>query len=360
MDNSPNNFTATSTNYTSTTTSNATTSTNTTTITTTLRERYEVTVKQMGSLYKDMDESMKQLEKREKEVEKREQEWAATVALMEKHASNAKQRIILDVGGTRFTTTRTTLMSVPNSFFHAMLSSPCWQPDPDGSYFIDRSPKYFGYVLDMLRNGQIDFSGIRTEKVAKIHVELDFYQLFSRVPTSPASTFKPIGSNLLSLELQKQLMAWLGENRSCELIYQSSRDGLNPEVFHRMCDDKGPTVTVYQGRGFLFGGYTQVSWNQSGGTVRDPFAFLFTLSNPHHVPPCKYPAKHRGMPVFLHSRCLPILGVYMAINPLPNYQVRIVLHAFPGDVVDTTGKGCYIFTGTEEFNIDDVEVFVVK
>jgi hypothetical protein len=37
-----------------------------------------------------------------------------------------------------------------------------------------------------------------------------------------------------------------------------------------------------------------------------------------------------------------------------------VLHTFPGDVVDTTGKGCYIFTGSEEFNIDDVEVFVVK
>jgi BTB/POZ domain len=43
---------------------------------------------------------------------------------------------------------------------------------------VDRSPKYFGYVLDMLRNGQVDFSGLRPEKVAKIHAELDFYQLF--------------------------------------------------------------------------------------------------------------------------------------------------------------------------------------
>jgi len=328
-------------------------------ITTPLRERYDMTAKQMSNLYKDMDDTMKVLEKREKEVEKREKEWANTVAMMEMHANNAKNKIILDVGGTRFTTSKTTLLSVTHSFFHAMLSSPAWLPDPDGSYFIDRSPRYFGYVLDMLRNGQVDFSGMRPEKVAKIHVELDFYQLY-RVVTSPAIAFKSIGSSLLDLDMQKALMSWLGDNRSCELIYQSSRDGLNPEVFHRLCDDKGPTVTVYQGKGYLFGGYTQVSWNCSGGTVRDPNAFLFTLSNPHHVPPSKYPAKHRGMPIFLHQRCLPILGVYMAINPLPNYQVRIVLHAFPGDVVDTTGKGCYIFTGVEEFNIDDVEVFVVK
>lgn len=41
---------------------------------------------------------MKVLEKREKEVEKREQEWAQTVAMMEMHANNQKNKIILDVG----------------------------------------------------------------------------------------------------------------------------------------------------------------------------------------------------------------------------------------------------------------------
>jgi len=318
-----------------------------------LRERFDGAVKQFTTISKDIDDAMKVLEKKEKM-------WNETLALMEKHADLAKQKVILDIGGTRFSTTKTTLLGVPNSFFHAMLSSGCWQPDEDGSYFVDRSPKYFEYVLDMLRNGQVDFTGLRPEKVAKINAELDFYQLYRAPVSPPTTTFKPMGSGLLSIEQQKTIVSWLGENRNCELIYQSSRDGLNPDIFHKLCDDKGPTVTIYQGKGFLFGGYTQVSWNCGGGTVRDPNAFLFTLSNPHNVPPTKYPAKHRGMPIFLHQRCLPILGVYMAINPLPTYQVRIVLHAFPGDVVDTSGKGCYIFTGAEEFNIEDVEVFVVK
>jgi hypothetical protein len=67
-------------------------------ITAPLRERYEVAVKQITSLYKDMDDTMRSLEKREKDVEKREQEWAKTLAMMETHANNAKHKIILDVG----------------------------------------------------------------------------------------------------------------------------------------------------------------------------------------------------------------------------------------------------------------------
>ena len=67
-------------------------------LTTVLRDRYEITSKQISTLYKDMDDAMKVLEKREREVEKREKDWANTVALMEQHANNAKQKIILDVG----------------------------------------------------------------------------------------------------------------------------------------------------------------------------------------------------------------------------------------------------------------------
>jgi hypothetical protein len=40
---------------------------------------------------------------------------------------------------------------------------------------------------------------------------------------------------------------------------------------------------------YLFGGYTSTSWKNTNETIwdNDPSAFLFTLINPHEIPPTK-------------------------------------------------------------------------
>jgi hypothetical protein len=54
------------------------------------------------------------------------------------HCYNELQ-VKLDVGGSLFATSKATLLTFANSFFHAMLSSKEFTPDPqDGAYFIDR------------------------------------------------------------------------------------------------------------------------------------------------------------------------------------------------------------------------------
>ena len=45
------------------------------------------------------------------------------------------------------------------------------------------------------------------------------------------------------------------------LIYRSSRDGWEYINFHAHCDNKGPTVTVVKSGNYIFGGYTEQSWN---------------------------------------------------------------------------------------------------
>eukprot|EP01006_Ploeotia_vitrea_P051264 TRINITY_DN67542_c7_g3_i2.p1 TRINITY_DN67542_c7_g3~~TRINITY_DN67542_c7_g3_i2.p1 ORF type:complete len:413 (+),score=35.15 TRINITY_DN67542_c7_g3_i2:93-1241(+) len=63
------------------------------------------------------------------------------------------QTVELNVGGTVFTTTKQTLMAEPNSFFHGMVSSGVWQPDPStGQFFIDRDPQFFKEILNYLRS----------------------------------------------------------------------------------------------------------------------------------------------------------------------------------------------------------------
>lgn len=67
--------------------------------------------------------------------------------------SFSKQKIKLDIGGRRFTTSRTTLLTEPDSFLAAMLSGRYELiPDPqDGSYFIDRDGQQFHHILNFLR-----------------------------------------------------------------------------------------------------------------------------------------------------------------------------------------------------------------
>ena len=64
-------------------------------------------------------------------------------------------KIKLNVGGTYFTTSRTTLLREPHSVLASIVSGRWKAPEDDGVYFIDRDPEIFSYVLDYLRNGSI-------------------------------------------------------------------------------------------------------------------------------------------------------------------------------------------------------------
>ncbi|XP_028411495.1 uncharacterized protein LOC114534140 [Dendronephthya gigantea] len=62
--------------------------------------------------------------------------------------------INLNVGGKKFTTTRSTLCQVKDSLLASMFSGR-WEDsvprDQDGAVFFDHNPKYFGLILDYLR-----------------------------------------------------------------------------------------------------------------------------------------------------------------------------------------------------------------
>lgn len=88
----------------------------------------------------------------------------------------AKQKIVLDVGGTRFATSKSSLLRFPGTYFTGLLGSGKWKPEDDGSYFIDRNPKGFDYVLDYLRSGELDVANVENKDVLeKIKGHLDYF-----------------------------------------------------------------------------------------------------------------------------------------------------------------------------------------
>ena len=92
-------------------------------------------------------------------------------------------RIVLDVGGVSFATSRGTLTAVPDSMLAAMFSGRHkLAPNEDGSFFIDRDPEYFRHILNYLRNGTIQVE-LGTAMAREVALEADFYGT-SASPTS--------------------------------------------------------------------------------------------------------------------------------------------------------------------------------
>ncbi|XP_013402846.1 BTB/POZ domain-containing protein KCTD5 [Lingula anatina] len=86
--------------------------------------------------------------------------------------------IKLNVGGTVFMTTRTTLCRDPKSFlFRLIQDDPDLNTDKDdeGAYLIDRDPTYFGPVLNYLRHGRLVMNKDLAEE--GVLEEAEFYNI---------------------------------------------------------------------------------------------------------------------------------------------------------------------------------------
>ncbi|XP_026234666.1 BTB/POZ domain-containing protein KCTD3 [Anabas testudineus] len=81
--------------------------------------------------------------------------------------------IQLNVGGTRFSTSRQTLMWIPDSFFSSLLSGRISTlRDETGAIFIDRDPTAFAPILNFLRTKELDLRGVN---ISTLRHEAEFY-----------------------------------------------------------------------------------------------------------------------------------------------------------------------------------------
>lgn len=170
------------------------------------------------------------------------------------------------------------------------------------------------------------------------------------------------GGTLLSMVHQLKLNEFYGKKgQQWMLLYKATRDGFSGIDFHQCCDDQGPTMIVIQSRdgGYLFGGYTSASWRPQGKYVVDlNEPFLFTLTNPHGIPPTKYAIKNPQYSIFPQMNCGPIFGGGNDLYCCSDSDVdRKSYFHFPHSYDDTTSKGSLTFTGEKNFRTHDIEVY---
>ncbi|KAG9297438.1 hypothetical protein G9A89_020839 [Geosiphon pyriformis] len=66
-----------------------------------------------------------------------------------------------------------------------------------------------------------------------------------------------------------------------QLLLRGSQDGFTPADFHRLCDNKGATVSVIKvkGTGQLIGGYNPQSWHSRDEFSEGKGSFIFSLGD---------------------------------------------------------------------------------
>ncbi|XP_046567354.1 interferon-induced protein 44-like isoform X2 [Haliotis rubra] len=159
----------------------------------------------------------------------------------------------------------------------------------------------------------------------------------------------------------------MGGRKDFNLLYQATRDGCSGQTFHQKFDNRGATVSVfYNTAGYVFGGYTSVSWSSDETFKPDNQAFLFRLQAANSFQPQKYPVKTANLQhtVYHNAQYGPTFGgghdlctFTSTINKQSNYFQGNGHMSF-NHTYDMQGHDVTNFTGNN-LQFTDVEVYQV-
>jgi hypothetical protein len=206
--------------------------------------------------------------------------------IMQRRGTLAEEVIELNVGGQLFTTFKSTLLKANGSMLEGMFSGE-FKPgtkDKNGRVFLDRPPKPFEAILDALRtDNPLEIPEDENEK--KLYeAEVAYFGLkeyFRKDLKGNKRGFLKDCKTLSGTE-QKTLKKWIGVKgeKPWKCLYKATRDGFDGITFRTNCSNKGPSVTVITAaNGYIFGGYSSLSWNVSGNYQFDQKCFLFSCKN---------------------------------------------------------------------------------
>jgi len=167
-----------------------------------------------------------------------------------------------------------------------------------------------------------------------------------------------IDSLIVSKKEDVQLLKeWISPYKkiSFNLIYRATRDGDTINDFHKMCDDKSPTICIMKTpKGFIFGGYTTVLFNNKKNQelkLKDDKAFVFSLNKRE-----KYKTQDESRSILNSPKHLIIFG-----NGYNSIQIEN--NALTSKDHWSNPKGSYghdlNLTEDKYFSIVEIEVFQV-
>jgi hypothetical protein len=153
-------------------------------------------------------------------------------------------------------------------------------------------------------------------------------------------------------------------DKHLRLLYRGSRDGLQASAFHNGCNGHRNTVSlILSTNKCIFGGYTPLAWNSTGGYVSDPSltSFLFTIKNPHNLPEQIFKQKQEGYAIHNGSAYGPTFGARHDFCVCEPFQTATSNYSNLGyTYINDTGIAAKeVLTGEYHFAVEEMEVFEV-
>jgi hypothetical protein len=187
--------------------------------------------------------------------------------------------IKLNVGGTYFSTLKSTLEKKikkqnENGFYDPHLLQSLISGmikinyDENKAIFIDRNPKYFCHILDYLRNldsnKQFKMPRLSKEETIEFLEEAEYFELHGILDIkNPLINLDSVV--FLNDEEKRKLLELcnFSYKTKWKRLYRATIDGFFAKNFHTKCDGNANTLTIIKTtNNYIFGGYTTVAWDQ--------------------------------------------------------------------------------------------------
>ncbi|XP_078383110.1 uncharacterized protein LOC144665694 isoform X4 [Oculina patagonica] len=167
------------------------------------------------------------------------------------------------------------------------------------------------------------------------------------------------GNTFYQSHLDQFLTPAVGSHPQWVLCYRASSHGWAGSTFHSRCDGKRDTVTIIKKGQYVFGGYTDIPWESSGGWGTTSNAFIFSLRNKEGVAPFRSLVKNPSQAIYRYSGYGPSFGkwdIYIANNANSNTASYTNFgNSYP--VPSGVQNRKTVLAGTFKLSPDEIEVF---
>ena len=121
---------------------------------------------------------------------------------------------------------------------------------------------------------------VMKEKINSMEEKINF--LYDHIKSKEGYSDAVLKKSQLLNEKQIEILQnWISPKKyfRCKLIYNAKLDGDKLSTYHSLCDNKGPTLTIFTtNNNLILGGYLSISFDENSGWIHDENAFLFSFN----------------------------------------------------------------------------------
>ena len=147
---------------------------------------------------------------------------------------------------------------------------------------------------------------------------------------------------------KKLLKTWINPFKKikAELLYRLSENGESFSAFHELCDNKGPTLTLFHvNDGNIVGIYTPLSWDSKSGWKNDNDTFIFNLNKEQ---------KYKKIKSDCSAYCNNTYGPYSCCFGCENTKKKSIVHNVAANINIYYDNGSDILPSNNQIKFYDL------